>query len=117
MKKSRIVAGLMVSMLCMFGLPVQAKETNYEGRLVAARGIDDLSIAVKIRSGKTVEAYCKGKVCDVLQVVADDDGMKLPKKFKNRKVKITVQRLRNNGEVAGPSADEMLDFVTHLTLL
>ena len=98
-----------------------AFSTTYEGKLIGGGGIDDLSLVIKTTKGKTVGGYCKTvSVCDDWDALFDSDHnaiSSLKPIYKGRKVRVTIIQRRNQGDIAGPSDDEILPFITQFKFL
>lgn len=85
------------------------------GVLVGGGGVDDMSLRFRMSDGKRVDAYCTTAACKQLVFAEDgDDVSTLERRFLNKRVKVTISKRRNKGQVAGPGDDEILSFVTQL---
>ena len=108
-----------LALLALFSLTAVAK--TYEGQLIGDGGIDDLSLMIKTKQGKTVDGYCKTvSVCNDWDVLftSDEDGVySLKPSYKGKKVRVTLIQRRNHGDIAGPSDDEILPFITQFKFL
>ena len=81
-----------LALLALFSLTAVAK--THEGQLIGGGGIDDLSLMIKTKQGKTVDGYCKTvSVCNDWDVlfISDKDGVySLKPSYKGKSDAITV---------------------------
>ena len=105
--------------MLFFVLPVWAQD--YTGWLIAGGGVDDLFLIIKNENGQELSGYCdKASVCsdwDALFKEDENGAYVLKRKYFKKKVRVRIIERANNGEIAGPSDDEVLPFITQFRFL
>ncbi|MFM9926877.1 hypothetical protein VLK31_28090 [Variovorax sp. H27-G14] len=105
----------LVSLLAL--LPGVALAASLAGTLREGGGIDDLHIVVQSATGQRVTAYCDGHCGDWFDEDAASEGSRLKKKLVGKQVLLDYRREPNKDRIAGPGANEALDFVKKVELL
>jgi hypothetical protein len=86
------------------------------GLLVAGGGIDDMFVVVRTSDGREIDAYCMDRCGDWFSD-KDPNAMTLKKELIGRKVNLRYTTEASAGRVAGPSDDDMIEFVQEVRFL
>jgi len=88
-----------------------AAAASVEGKIVAGGGIDDLGLVVETADGKRIDAYCLDKCGDWFLEDDKGEGQRLKPALRGKRVRLEYVRERNRDRIAGPGADEQLNFI------
>ena len=94
--------------------PPPVKEVS--GLLVAGGGIDDMFVIVRTSDGREIHAYCMERCGDWFSD-RDPNVMKLKSELIGRKVNLRYTSEASAGRIAGPSDDDVIEFVQDVRFL
>jgi len=98
-------------------LPGLALAASLSGTLTAGGGIDDLSVTVRSASGQKIDVYCDQQCGDWFDEDKASEGYRLKKKLVGKQVLLDYRKEPNRDRIAGPGANDLLNFVKKIELL